>query len=81
MESFAGEVKHHRAVLADRIQHDRPFALRESLSHDVNTLRLEDLEMGEWFALHAAARHSSITLWASSMRQIKMSGSHGFGWL
>ena len=47
MKCLAGQVKHHRAVFADRIQHDRPFALGDGLAHDVNALGLENLEMGE----------------------------------
>src|SRR5689334_3248995 len=32
------EMQHDRAVLADRIQHDRSIELRYNLAHDVDTL-------------------------------------------
>ena len=42
------QVQHHRAVLADRIEHHRPLALGDHLAHDVDALGLEALEMGQF---------------------------------
>ena len=47
VERLAREVQHHRAVLADRVQHDRPLTLRDCLAHDVDALRLERLEVAQ----------------------------------
>jgi hypothetical protein len=46
-EGLAGEVEHHRAVLAHGIEHHRPLGLRDDFAQDVDALRLELLEMGE----------------------------------
>ena len=46
MERLAGQVQHDAAVLADRVQHDRSFELRDDLAHDVDGLGLELLEVG-----------------------------------
>ncbi len=41
------QVQHHRAVLADGIQHHRLFALGHHLAHDVDGLGLEPLQVGQ----------------------------------
>ncbi len=41
------QVQHHRAVLADRIEHHRTLGLGDDLAQDVDALRLELLEMGQ----------------------------------
>ena len=45
IERLSREVQHHRAVLADRIEHHRIRRLGDELAHDVDALRLEALEM------------------------------------
>ena len=45
VEGLERQVQHHRAVLPDRVQHDRPVALRHDLAHDVDALGLEPLEV------------------------------------
>ena len=47
VERLPGEVQHHRAVLADRIEHDGLFGLRHHLAHDVDRFGLEALEVSE----------------------------------
>ena len=47
IERLAREVEHHRAVLAHRVEHDRPLALRDGFAHDVDALRLERLEVAQ----------------------------------
>ena len=47
IERLHREVQHHRAVLADRIQHHRLVALRNDLAHDVDALGLQPLKMGQ----------------------------------
>jgi hypothetical protein len=44
-ERLDRQVQHHRAVLADGIEHDGPLALGHHLAHDVDALGLETLEM------------------------------------
>ena len=41
------EMQHDRRVLADRIEHHRPFALGDDLAHDVDALGLEPFEVRE----------------------------------
>ena len=41
------QVQHHRAVLADGIQHHRPFALRNDFPEDVDALGLQALQVGQ----------------------------------
>ena len=53
-EGLQGQVQHHAAVLADRIEHHRPFELGGDLADDVDALGLEGLELGQGF--HGAAR-------------------------
>jgi hypothetical protein len=43
-------VQHDRAVLSDRVQHDRLVALGHNLSHDVNAFGFKALEVGEFHA-------------------------------
>jgi hypothetical protein len=40
-------VQHHGAVLADRIEHDRPLRLGDRLAQDVDALGLEPVEIGK----------------------------------
>jgi hypothetical protein len=40
-------MQHHRAVLADRVKHDRLFALGHHLAHDVDALGFQALQVGE----------------------------------
>ena len=47
IERLHRQVQHHRAVLADRIEHHRPLALGDDLAHDVDALGLEALKMRE----------------------------------
>ena len=47
IEGLAGEVQHHRAVLADRIEHHRPRRFGDRFAHDVDALGLEPVEMGK----------------------------------
>jgi hypothetical protein len=49
VEGLAREVQHHRAVLADGIEHHGLLGFRHDLAHDVNALGLEPLEMGQCF--------------------------------
>jgi hypothetical protein len=42
-----GEMQHHRTVLANRIEHDWPFALGNGLTEDLNALGLKALKMGK----------------------------------
>ena len=41
------QVQHHRAVLADGVQHHRPLALGDGLADDVDALRLQPLQVGQ----------------------------------
>src|SRR5262249_879209 len=60
VERLDRQVQHHRAVLADRVQHDRPLTLRNHLTHDVDALSLEPLQVreergrcwGRWWLTH-----------------------------
>jgi len=47
IEGLGGQVQHHGAVLADRIQHHRAFALGGHLAHDVDALGLQSLQVGQ----------------------------------
>jgi L-fucose isomerase-like protein len=47
IEGLGRQVQHHRAVLADRVEHHRAFALGDHLSHDVDALGFQTLQMGE----------------------------------
>ena len=44
IERLARQMQHDGTVLADRIQHDRLFALRNDFTHDVNALGFEALQ-------------------------------------
>jgi hypothetical protein len=46
-EGLGSEVQHHRRILADGIEHHRPFALGDDLAQDVDALGLEALQVGE----------------------------------
>ena len=45
IEGLHGEMKHHRRILADRVQHHRIAALRRNLADDVDALGLKALQM------------------------------------
>ncbi len=45
IERLHRQVQHHRAVLADRIEHHRLLALGDDLAHDVDALGLEPLQV------------------------------------
>jgi hypothetical protein len=40
-------MQHHRAVLADRIEHDRTLALRRHFPQDVDAFGLEALKVSQ----------------------------------
>jgi hypothetical protein len=44
-ECLQGDVKHHRAVFPDRVEHHRTLALCDDLAHDVDALSLEALQV------------------------------------
>jgi superfamily II DNA/RNA helicase len=54
IKRFQRQVQHHRAVLANRIHHDRPLALGNHLAKDVDTLGLQPLQVRQ--ALHTVSR-------------------------
>jgi hypothetical protein len=66
MERLARQVKHHRAVLADRIHHHRPLGLRDDFAHDVDRLGFEPFQMGQ--GLRHRLFHSSVELALSDGR-------------
>ncbi len=45
IERLLRQVQHHRAVLADRIEHDRLGRLGRDLTHDMDALGLEPLQV------------------------------------
>ena len=45
IERLQRQVQHHRAVLADRVEHHRPLALGDDLAHDVDALGFEPLQV------------------------------------
>ena len=47
VEGLPRKVQHHRAVLADRIEHHRPRRLGDRFAHDVDALGLQPVEMGQ----------------------------------
>jgi len=47
VEGLQREVEHHRAVLADGIEHHWVLGLGDHLAHDVDGLRLELFEVGQ----------------------------------
>ena len=58
-ERLHRQVQHHRAVLADRVQHHRPLALGHHLAHDVDALGLQALQVSEVRAATCDALASS----------------------
>src|SRR3546814_6510282 len=62
VKGLAGEMQHHRRILAHRIEHHRPLGLGDHLAHDVDALRLELLEMGEAAAKFRLGVHQAATL-------------------
>jgi 3'-phosphoadenosine 5'-phosphosulfate sulfotransferase (PAPS reductase)/FAD synthetase len=47
VEGLERQVQHHRAVLADRVEHHRLLALGHDLAHDLDALGLQPFEVGE----------------------------------
>ena len=47
VEGLARQVREHRRVLPDRVEHDRVAELGRHLADDVDRLRLEGLEVGQ----------------------------------
>src|SRR5260370_11040129 len=72
-KGLARQMQHHRAILADRIQQDRLFTLRDDFAKYVNALRLEPLQIverghyPEYFAGVLRRTSSAVTPGASSM--------------
>src|SRR3546814_7327548 len=62
VKGLAGEMQHHRRILAHRIEHHRPLGLGDHLAHDVDAPRLELLEMGEAAAKFRLGVHQAATL-------------------
>ena len=60
-ERLLGQAQHHRAVLADRVEHHRVLELGDHLAHDVDALGLELLEMCELHARDAQRSTSAST--------------------
>ena len=48
VERLHREVQHHRAVLADGVEHDRPLALGDDLAQDVDAFGFEPLQVSEY---------------------------------
>jgi hypothetical protein len=62
-ESLAGQVRHHRRVLADRVEHDRVIELGGDFANDVNALGLELPEVREGRECESGCccgRHNSL---------------------
>ena len=47
IECLARQMQHHRAVLADTVEHHRFVGLGDDLAHDVDALGFEAFEMGQ----------------------------------
>ncbi len=47
VEGLTREMQHHRAVLADRIEHYRPVGFGHHFAHDVDAFGFEPVEMGK----------------------------------
>ncbi len=60
IERLDREVQHHRAVLADGVEHHRLLALRHHLAHDVDALGLEPLQVGERRCRRRCARLAQL---------------------
>ena len=92
-EGLLREAEHDDRVLAAGEQQDRTLELGRHLPHDEDGLVLELVEMGALRRGHQlprgaggatsvmAAATASNTASASSGRQMRRSGSQGFGWL
>ena len=52
IESLKRQVKHHRRVLTDRVQHDRVIELGRNLADDVNTLGFQLLQVSQRIRRH-----------------------------
>ena len=61
IERLERQVQHHRAVLADRVEHHGPLALGDDFSHDVDALGFEALKMGEMLDGRRRARRGITT--------------------
>ena len=70
IERLLGQVQHHGAVLADRVQHDRSLNLGHDFAQDVNTLGLEALEVSELASrcgIHRDLLHAIATVMGRSL--------------
>jgi hypothetical protein len=47
VEGLHRQVQHHRAVLADRVEHHRVVGFGDDLAHDVDALGFEALQVGQ----------------------------------
>ena len=78
-ERLARQMQHHRRVLADRIQHDRPLRGRRHLANDVDRLGLERLEMGQRF--HGRRRVARIHEFELRSARNAANSGPSSGWL
>jgi hypothetical protein len=66
IKGFPRQMQHHRAVLADAVQHHRGGRVGHHLAHDVNALRLQAVQMRH-IARHGDAHCRRAGRQASSM--------------
>ena len=57
VERLTGQVQEHGRVLTNRVEHDRPLELGNDLTHHVNGLSLQLLEVGP--LVSCVRRHGS----------------------
>ena len=74
-ERLERQVQHHRAVLADRVEHDGPLALGDDLAHDVDALRFEPLKMCE-LGVCGHRHQRGIIVWLASNAHASACESH-----
>ena len=74
MEGLARQVQQHRAVLADRIQHDRVVELGRHLADDLDALGLEALKLRHVLREFAQNGHTLGTMISVMMPQMILSG-------
>ena len=68
VKGLAREVKHHRTVLASRIEHHRAIGLGNHLTQDVDALRLEPFEMGQADRIVVGPRSRDTPVFHRSIR-------------
>ncbi len=79
-ERLPRQVQHHRAILADRIEHHRPRGFGDRLAQDEDALRLEPVEMGQGDCVIGRLRLCPHRCRACHLRARRMLGlalSHG----